>query len=235
MDRDRSFWVSMTAASERLSGPALPETSTAGNSPPLPNREGRNVRREIVDAADTADHRPGPRGPPARVRWAYYRTRHQDEKPTSVIRYAQSADCRIRPTRRRKFGTDRSASSRCSMRATVSSPWRTMYTTPPGRSAPRRGRRAAVRGLDALSKRHEGKLRLHPGSELFARRRLASHAEARKAIFSYVEGWYNPVRLHSPLAIAPHGFREGEHPGAQWCPQRPKPQNANVGASQSRR
>ena len=38
--------------------------------------------------------------------------------------------------------------------------------------------------------------------ELLARRRFASQTEARMAVFSYVEGWYNPVRLHS----AP-GFR----------------------------
>jgi putative transposase len=38
--------------------------------------------------------------------------------------------------------------------------------------------------------------------ELLARRRFASQTEARMAVFSYVEGWYNPVRLHSAL-----GFR----------------------------
>ncbi len=35
--------------------------------------------------------------------------------------------------------------------------------------------------------------------ELLARRRFASHAEARLAIFRYVEGWYNPHRRHSAL------------------------------------
>jgi putative transposase len=35
--------------------------------------------------------------------------------------------------------------------------------------------------------------------ELLARRRFASHAEARMAVFRYVEGWYNPARLHSAL------------------------------------
>ena len=35
--------------------------------------------------------------------------------------------------------------------------------------------------------------------ELLARRRFASQAEARIAVFSFVEGWYNPVRLHSAL------------------------------------
>ena len=36
-------------------------------------------------------------------------------------------------------------------------------------------------------------------AELLSRRRFASQAEARMACFSYIEGWYNPVRLHSGL------------------------------------
>jgi len=35
--------------------------------------------------------------------------------------------------------------------------------------------------------------------EPLARRRFTSQAEARIAIFSFVEGWYDPVRLHSAL------------------------------------
>lgn len=35
--------------------------------------------------------------------------------------------------------------------------------------------------------------------ELLNRRRFASQAEARLACFSFVEGWYNPIRLHSAL------------------------------------
>jgi len=35
--------------------------------------------------------------------------------------------------------------------------------------------------------------------ELLERRRFASQAEARMACFSFIEGWYNPVRLHSAL------------------------------------
>ena len=35
--------------------------------------------------------------------------------------------------------------------------------------------------------------------ELLARRRFASQAEARMALFSYIEGWYNPGRRHSAL------------------------------------
>ncbi len=35
--------------------------------------------------------------------------------------------------------------------------------------------------------------------ELFERCRFASQAEARMACSSFIEGWYNPVRLHSAL------------------------------------
>ena len=36
-------------------------------------------------------------------------------------------------------------------------------------------------------------------AELPSRRRFTSQAEARMACFSTIEGWYNPVRLHSGL------------------------------------
>lgn len=36
-------------------------------------------------------------------------------------------------------------------------------------------------------------------AKLLSRRRFASQAAARMACFSYIEGWYNPVRLHSGL------------------------------------
>ena len=35
--------------------------------------------------------------------------------------------------------------------------------------------------------------------ELLERRRFASRAEAKMACFSFIEGRYNPVRLHSAL------------------------------------
>ena len=35
--------------------------------------------------------------------------------------------------------------------------------------------------------------------ELLDRRRFASQVEARMACFSFIEGWYNPIRLHSAL------------------------------------
>jgi transposase InsO family protein len=50
--------------------------------------------------------------------------------------------------------------------------------------------------------------------ELLDRRRFASQAEARMACFSFIEGWYNPARLHSALGYGvAHGLRgsKGEH------------------------
>ncbi len=35
--------------------------------------------------------------------------------------------------------------------------------------------------------------------ELLERRRFTSQTEAKMACFSFIEGWYNPVRLHSAL------------------------------------
>jgi putative transposase len=43
--------------------------------------------------------------------------------------------------------------------------------------------------------------------ELLDRRRLATKAEARMAIFEFIEGWYNPTRRHSRLGrISPMQF-----------------------------
>jgi hypothetical protein len=36
--------------------------------------------------------------------------------------------------------------------------------------------------------------------ELLGRRRFTSQAEARMAVFSYIEGWYNPARRHSGIS-----------------------------------
>ena len=50
--------------------------------------------------------------------------------------------------------------------------------------------------------------------ELLARRRFTSQAEARMAVFSYIEGWYNPARRHSgiryfsPIAYETQMLRE---------------------------
>lgn len=35
--------------------------------------------------------------------------------------------------------------------------------------------------------------------ELLDRRRFASQAQARMAVFTFIEGFYNPLRLHSAL------------------------------------
>ena len=35
--------------------------------------------------------------------------------------------------------------------------------------------------------------------ELLDRRRFRSHADARMAIFKFIEGWYNPLRRHSAV------------------------------------
>lgn len=35
--------------------------------------------------------------------------------------------------------------------------------------------------------------------ELLQRRKFASKAEARMAVFTFIEGWYNPSRRHSAL------------------------------------
>jgi putative transposase len=51
--------------------------------------------------------------------------------------------------------------------------------------------------------------------ELLARRRFAAHGEARMAVFSYVEGWYNPARLHSaPGYRSPMAYEEEQQQAA---------------------
>jgi putative transposase len=51
-------------------------------------------------------------------------------------------------------------------------------------------------------------------AELLSRRRFASHAEARMACFSYIEGWYNPARLHSGLGYRSPMTYEAEREAA---------------------
>ncbi len=47
-------------------------------------------------------------------------------------------------------------------------------------------------------------------AELLSRRRFTSQAEARMACFSYNEGWYNPLRLHSGLGYRSPMAHEAE-------------------------
>ena len=54
-------------------------------------------------------------------------------------------------------------------------------------------------------------------AELLSRRRFASQAEAKMACFSYIEGWYNPVRLHSAL-----GYRSPMPTKPACKPQKPR-------------
>lgn len=48
-------------------------------------------------------------------------------------------------------------------------------------------------------------------SELLSRRRFASQADAKVACFSYIEGFYNPVRLHSAIGYKSPIQYEKEH------------------------
>ena len=51
-------------------------------------------------------------------------------------------------------------------------------------------------------------------AELLRRRRFMSQAEARMACFSYIEGWYNPARLHSGLGYRSPMTYEAERKAA---------------------
>lgn len=51
--------------------------------------------------------------------------------------------------------------------------------------------------------------------ELIDRRRFRSHAEARMAIFTFIEGWYNPRRRHSALGYhSPVDYERRTQPSA---------------------
>jgi putative transposase len=48
--------------------------------------------------------------------------------------------------------------------------------------------------------------------ELLDRRRFRTRAEARLAVFEWIEGWYNPHRLHSSLGyLSPREFERRAH------------------------
>ena len=45
--------------------------------------------------------------------------------------------------------------------------------------------------------------------ELLMRSRFATHDDARQALFTWIEGWYNPHRLHSALGYrSPQEFEK---------------------------
>jgi putative transposase len=51
--------------------------------------------------------------------------------------------------------------------------------------------------------------------ELLDRRRFRSQAEARMAVFSFIEGWYNPRRRHSALGyLSPVEYEKRVQAGA---------------------
>lgn len=55
--------------------------------------------------------------------------------------------------------------------------------------------------------------------ELLVRRRFASHPEARMATFSFIEGWYNPARLHSALSYrSPMTYEKQEQQAVTVAP-----------------
>ena len=52
--------------------------------------------------------------------------------------------------------------------------------------------------------------------ELFERRRFRSHAEARMAVFEFIEGWYNPRRRHSAIEyLSPVNYERSQLPPAR--------------------
>ena len=52
--------------------------------------------------------------------------------------------------------------------------------------------------------------------ELLERRRFRSHAEARTAVFAFIEGFYNPSRLHSALGyLSPIDYEKRTMPDAE--------------------
>ena len=55
--------------------------------------------------------------------------------------------------------------------------------------------------------------------ELLDRRRFRSHAEARMAVFEFIEGWYNTCRRHSAIGyLSPINYERSQLP-----PARPNP------------
>ena len=55
--------------------------------------------------------------------------------------------------------------------------------------------------------------------ELIDRYRFKTQAEARMAVFGFIEGWYNPRRRHSSLGYeSPMSFEENHANRSEPCP-----------------
>ena len=55
--------------------------------------------------------------------------------------------------------------------------------------------------------------------ELLERQRFRSHAEAKRALFEFIEGWYNPRRRHSAIGyLSPIQFERSKLPPARLNP-----------------
>ena len=63
------------------------------------------------------------------------------------------------------------------------------------------------------------------GCELIDRRSLRTRAQAKRAVFDFVEGWYNPGRRHGALGyLSPNDFERaaaGPQPAVVPCPNAP--------------
>lgn len=51
--------------------------------------------------------------------------------------------------------------------------------------------------------------------ERLNRRHYDTHAQARSSVFQYIEGWYNPRRLHSTLGYRSPAEAERDHHSGQ--------------------
>ena len=59
--------------------------------------------------------------------------------------------------------------------------------------------------------------------ELLERRRFRSHAEARMAVFEFIEGWYNPRRRHSAIGyLSPVNYERSQLPPLAQIHDRPR-------------
>ncbi|WOD14559.1 IS3 family transposase [Paraburkholderia kirstenboschensis] len=60
-------------------------------------------------------------------------------------------------------------------------------------------------------------------AELLSREHLATHEQARRRVFSFLEGWYNVRRLHSSIGYCSPLEFENLHASHQPSPQRGLP------------